>query len=65
MFTGDIRERVRILAECGQISLAYASAKLHNLQDFIEALENAVPDLSQKVKIPENAKLLLPPKPIV
>jgi len=32
--------------------LAYASAKLHNLDDFVEALENAIPDIKDKVKIP-------------
>lgn len=39
LLTGDIRERVKILAETGQVALAYASAKLHGLEDFVETLE--------------------------
>lgn len=38
--------------------LAYASAKQHNIQEFVEALENAVPNIADKIKLPENPVLL-------
>lgn len=57
LFTGDIRERIKILAESGQVNLAYACAKLHNQTDFVDALEDAIPSISS-IKLPTNAKLL-------
>eukprot|EP00362_Geleiidae_sp_MMETSP1317_P000827 CAMPEP_0201281660 /NCGR_PEP_ID=MMETSP1317-20130820/3668_1 /ASSEMBLY_ACC=CAM_ASM_000770 /TAXON_ID=187299 /ORGANISM="Undescribed Undescribed, Strain Undescribed" /LENGTH=57 /DNA_ID=CAMNT_0047592149 /DNA_START=485 /DNA_END=658 /DNA_ORIENTATION=- len=38
LYTGDIRERVRLLAEVGHIPLAYATAKNHALDDMLPPL---------------------------
>ena len=64
-FTGDIKQRIKILAESGQVALAYSAAKIHGIQEFVEALENTFPDISDKVQINPDAELLLPPEPIV
>jgi len=34
MFTGDVAERVKVLAETGQVPLAYLMAKTHGLKEF-------------------------------
>ena len=34
MYTGDVQERVKVLAETGQIPLAYMLAKTHGLTEF-------------------------------
>lgn len=65
LFTGDIEKRIKILAEVGQVSLAYATAKLHGITKYVEALENAVPDIGEKVVLKDNALLLVPPRPLV
>ena len=65
LFTGDVRERIKILAESGQVILAYATAKVHGVQEYIDALEDAVPGIAQKVELPDKSDLLVPPKPLV
>ena len=34
VYIGDIQERVKVLAETGQIPLAYLMAKAHGLKEF-------------------------------
>jgi hypothetical protein len=34
MMIGDVAERVKVLAETGQIPLAYLTAKAHGLTEF-------------------------------
>ena len=65
LFTGDIRERIKILAETGQVALAYATAKIHGIKEYEEALLNVIPDLDGKINLKSNSELLLPPKPLV
>lgn len=40
--TGDVYERVKVLAETGQIPLAYLMAKTHGLSDFEKTLEESI-----------------------
>lgn len=46
LYTGNIKERIKILAESGQVALAYATAKLHGIKEYIDALEDAVPEIT-------------------
>jgi coatomer protein complex subunit alpha (xenin) len=65
LYTGDIKERIRILTEAGQIALAYATAKTYGIKENVIKLEKAYPELKSQIKLPEKATMFLPPKPIV
>eukprot|EP00933_Yihiella_yeosuensis_P037936 TRINITY_DN31926_c0_g1_i1.p1 TRINITY_DN31926_c0_g1~~TRINITY_DN31926_c0_g1_i1.p1 ORF type:complete len:1231 (+),score=309.08 TRINITY_DN31926_c0_g1_i1:52-3744(+) len=65
LMLGNVEERVKILAEMGQVPLAALTAKAHNLTDFLEKLEGEQlqgNDIS--AHIPAKTQLLLPPVPI-
>jgi coatomer protein complex subunit alpha (xenin) len=65
LYLGDVSERVKILENCGQKSLAYLTAATHGLESDTERLSDLF-DLS-KEKLPTvdpNAKLFQPPVPI-
>lgn len=66
LYLGDVRERVRILEESGQVPLAYLTAATHGLdedaarlRESLESAEVGVPTLLQ------DATLLLPAAPIM
>lgn len=62
LFLGDVAERVKILKNCGQNSLAYLTAATHGMEEEAEAIKGLF-DL-EKQQLPEvdpNAKLLQPP----
>lgn len=42
LFVGDVAERVKVLAETGQIPLAYLMAKSHGLKEFEQTLEESI-----------------------
>uniref|UniRef100_A0A8C7RB55 Coatomer subunit alpha n=1 Tax=Oncorhynchus mykiss TaxID=8022 RepID=A0A8C7RB55_ONCMY len=65
LYLGDVSERVRILKNCGQKSLAYLTAATHGMDEEAESLKETF-DL-EKETVPEvdlNAQLLQPPPPI-
>merc|ERR1719487_2745259 len=63
LLCGEVEERVKILAEMGQVSLAALTARTHGLTEMVESLEGSLGrDLSDAV--PANAQLLLPPVPL-
>jgi coatomer subunit alpha len=73
LMLGTIRERVKILMQSGQLALAYASAKAHNLTDLIPVIEEEirnkevrfVDDFDSQVKRKaQKAKSLLPWRPV-
>lgn len=61
LLLGDVKERVKILEQCGQKSLAYMTAKTHCLYDEVERLDEAIED---PIDTNPDAKLLRPPVPI-
>eukprot|EP01119_Soliformovum_irregulare_P024827 TRINITY_DN8_c0_g4_i1.p1 TRINITY_DN8_c0_g4~~TRINITY_DN8_c0_g4_i1.p1 ORF type:complete len:1245 (-),score=439.76 TRINITY_DN8_c0_g4_i1:63-3797(-) len=66
LYLGDITERVRVLEEAGQISLAYLTAVNHGLPEA-EKLRSILEN-SEKLQVPDasnNAKLMLPPHAIL
>ncbi|XP_028566118.2 coatomer subunit alpha [Podarcis muralis] len=66
LYLGDVAERVRILKNCGQKSLAYLTAATHGLDEEAESLKETF-DL-EKETIPEidpHAQLLQPLAPIM
>jgi len=76
LLLGDVEERVKVLEESGNWSLAYLCAKTHGLQEEVERLKVAletngvnVEDLDQKLEEMDSGKrkgcLLQPPTPIL
>ena len=68
LFLGDVAERVKILEHCGQKSLAYLTAKTHNLDEEADRIAEATFGGENNTIIPPevdpSAKLLKPPAPI-
>lgn len=65
LYLGDVNERVRILKNCGQRSLAYLTAATHGLEEEADQLRSTFDP--EKEPIPEvnpHATLLQPPVPI-
>ncbi|XP_076308950.1 coatomer subunit alpha [Tachypleus tridentatus] len=65
LFLGDVAERVKILKNCGQFSLAYLCAVTHGMHEEANNLKDSFK--SEDVKLPEpdpKAVLLQPPPPI-
>ncbi|KAJ7307546.1 hypothetical protein JRQ81_009571 [Phrynocephalus forsythii] len=66
LYLGDVAERVRILKNCGQKSLAYLTAATHGLEEEAESLKETFdPEKETIPEIDPNAKLLQPPAPIM
>ncbi|XP_043540168.1 coatomer subunit alpha-like, partial [Chiloscyllium plagiosum] len=66
LYLGDVLERVRILKNCGQKSLAYLTAATHGLDEEAEALKASFdPEKETVPEIDPDAKLLQPPPPIM
>jgi coatomer protein complex subunit alpha (xenin) len=64
LFLGDVQERIKILKNCGQTSLAYLCAATHGLEEEAEALK-ATLDPEKQLPTPDpNVILLQPPPPI-
>merc|ERR1712131_562817 len=63
LYLGDVEERVNILKNCGQKSLAYLTAATHGLTEQAEGMKEQAPADS----LPEplaDASLLIPPPPV-
>lgn len=63
LFLGDAEERVKILSNCGQTSLAYLCASTHGLSEQADELKSML-DVEQLPEADPNAELLQPPPPI-
>lgn len=64
LYLGDVNERVKILKNCGQTSLAYLTAATHGLVDEAEDLKSTFDPEKQLPEVNPNARLLQPPPPI-
>jgi len=65
LYLGDVEERVKVLKNFGQTSLAYLTAKTHGLEEEAELIES---ELEEGTKLPDvmpGARLLKPPVPIM
>ncbi|CAG2110571.1 unnamed protein product [Medioppia subpectinata] len=63
LFLGDVHERIKILRNCGQNSLAYLCAATHGVYDEADELKETFGDKPLPTPDP-NAILLQPPPPI-
>jgi len=65
LFLGDVQERVKILKNCGQKSLAYLTAATHGLDEEADELRAGFdPDKDKLPEVNPAAMLLRPPVPI-
>lgn len=65
LLLGDVRERVSILKNCGQHSLAYLTAATHGFEAEAEQLkEQITANGKQLPQVDPNARLLKPPVPV-
>mmetsp|Transcript_5230 Transcript_5230/g.13004 ORF Transcript_5230/g.13004 Transcript_5230/m.13004 type:complete len:1219 (-) Transcript_5230:59-3715(-) len=65
LMLGNVEERVKIMAEMGQVPLALLTAKAHNMTEFIPKLEEQMQGNDVSSHIPANARLLLPPAALI
>ena len=64
LYLGNVRERVKILTECGQQHLAYVCAKTHGLDEEAAELASSLGEDALPSLLP-NAELIMPPPPIL
>lgn len=62
LYQGDIRSRIKLLIDMGQIALAYQSAVNHGLDDLASAIKKVLPE---EVKYKKPSVAFVPPKPLV
>ena len=73
LLLGNVKDRIKLLMQSGQIVLAYMSAKAHNLTEFIPFIEEEIKN--REIKLVDNyseqieerwqkAKVLLPWRPV-
>ncbi|XP_030549540.1 coatomer subunit alpha-2-like [Rhodamnia argentea] len=65
LYLGDVRERVKILENAGQLHLAYTSASVHGLQDVAERLAAELGDSIPSLPDGKRPSLLMPPIPVI
>jgi coatomer protein complex subunit alpha (xenin) len=65
LYLGDVRERVKILENAGHLPLAYATAKVHGLEDVVEHLAAELGDDIPSLPEGKTPSLLMPPAPIM
>ncbi|KAF4533472.1 hypothetical protein B566_EDAN001201 [Ephemera danica] len=66
LLLGDVKERVKILKNCNQMSLAYLTAKVHGLNEEAASIEERVDQSTVLLPtVPANAPLLRPPIPVM
>jgi len=64
LMLGQIEERVKIMAEMGQVPLAALTARTHNLTEYTEKLEEQLQGNDIGSHIPSKTFLLMPPVPL-
>jgi coatomer protein complex subunit alpha (xenin) len=68
LYLGDVRERVKILEEAGQLPLAYACAATHGLEEDAARIATVLTDAGKalpQLPPPASATLMLPPAPLL
>ena len=58
LYLGDVRERVKILQNCGQDSLAYLTAKTHGLEEEASAIIESLPEDTELPQVAPGAQLV-------
>ncbi|KAI6182222.1 Coatomer subunit alpha [Aphelenchoides bicaudatus] len=65
LLLGDVEERIRVLTEVGQYSLAYLTAATHGFEKEAQKLRAELESRDQPIPVVDpNAQLLAPPPPV-
>ncbi|CAE7866195.1 unnamed protein product, partial [Symbiodinium necroappetens] len=64
LMLGQVEERVKIMAEMGQVPLAALTARAHRLTEYMEKLEEQLQGNDILAHIPSKTVLLVPPVPL-
>ena len=64
LYLGDAKERVKILKNCGQTSLAYLTAATHGLEEEKEEIKESLGEDAELPDVPIDANPLTPPAPV-
>ena len=64
LMLGHVEERVKIMAEMGQVPLAALTARAHQLKEYMEKLEEQLSSSDILSQIPKRTVLLVPPVPL-
>ncbi|KAI9472141.1 MAG: coatomer protein alpha subunit [Benjaminiella poitrasii] len=65
VYLGDVKERIRLLQDVGQLGLAYMTAKTHGLEEEAQALLAAAGKTTDEVELPTvEDRLPAAPKPV-
>lgn len=62
---GNVEERIKIMAEMGQVPLAALTARAHNVQEMLPRLEEQLQGVDVAAQLPAKSRLMLPPVPLV
>nr|CAG4708473.1 unnamed protein product [Naegleria fowleri] len=65
LFLGDVEERVKILQQVGQTTLAYITAKNHGLDNLAQEIRKTLPEDFKEPEFDFKPSLFLPPVPIL
>ena len=66
LYLGSVEDRVAVLADSGQTGLAYVLAATHELSERAAELKEALTTQNLPIpELPDNARLLMPPTPIL
>lgn len=52
LLLGNVKDRIKLLMQTGQIALAYMSAKAHNMVEFIPFIEEEIKN--REIKLTDN-----------
>ena len=58
LYLGDVKERMKILQNCGQDSLAYLTAKTHGLEEEASAIKESLPEDTELPQVAPGAQLV-------
>uniref|UniRef100_A0ACD5TT30 Uncharacterized protein n=1 Tax=Avena sativa TaxID=4498 RepID=A0ACD5TT30_AVESA len=65
LYLGDVRKRVEILENAGQLPLAYVTAATHGLPEIADRLANELGENVPALPEGKNSSLLIPPAPLI
>ena len=58
LYLGDVKERMKILQNCGQDSLAYLTAKTHGLEEEASVIKESLPENTELPQVVAGAQLV-------
>jgi coatomer subunit alpha len=60
LYLGDIKDRIKLLEEVGQLPLALASATVHDIQESVESIKAKLSNANPNLSIPTRQYIIIP-----